>query len=232
MSTIKLDHIELLVGVSNYAIWKRGIPQVLQGEGYWGHVEGSPSKLAPFPCSYEPSPPTEDSSTEIITAYQEWWQKDSKARTIIERRISPVSLNLLPQGLGITARTIWQRLNTLYGWVDVMSQFDLHNRLSRARLKDHSDLDHYVGEFQAGKVEFIEMGVHYSEAEMVHQMLRGLPSTASWTNFKQLLTQVVQDHLDHTDMSSLNSPDDLLLNRIISRLDIKCQRLASERGPH
>ena len=232
MATIKLDHIEPLVGASNYAIWKRGISQVLQGEGYWGHVEGSPNKLAPFPCSHEPSPPTEDSTTEIITTYQDWWQKDSKARTIIERRISPVSLNLLPQGLGVTARTIWKRLNTLYGRVDVMSQFDLRDRLSRARLKDHLDLDRYVGEFQAGRVKFIEMGVPYSEAEMVHQMLRGLPSTASWTNFKQLLTQVVQDHLDRADNSSVDAPDDLLLNRIISRLDIECQRLATEKGLH
>jgi gag-polypeptide of LTR copia-type len=40
MSTIKLDHIELLTGPSNYESWKRGISQVLQGKGYWGHVEG------------------------------------------------------------------------------------------------------------------------------------------------------------------------------------------------
>ena len=233
MATIKLDHIELLVGASNYPIWKRGISQVLQGEGYWGHVEGSSNPFAPFPSSPEPSPPTEKSSTEVITAYQEWWQKDSKARTIIERRISPVSLNLLPQGLGVTARTIWKRLNTLYGRVDIMSQFDLRDRLSRARLKDHTDLDRYVGEFQAARIKFIEMGVTYSEAEMVHQMLRGLPSTASWTNFKQLLTQVVQDHLDHTaTLSPETDTSDLLLNRIISRLDIECQRIATERGFH
>ena len=91
MATIKLDHIELLVGALNYAIWKRGISQVLQGEGYWGHVEGSPNQFAPFPSSPEPSPPDEKSAAEVITAYQEWWQKDSKARTIVERRISPVS---------------------------------------------------------------------------------------------------------------------------------------------
>ena len=230
MATIKLDHIELLVGASNYPIWKRGISQVLQGEGYWGHVEGSTSPFAPFPCSPEPSPPTEKSTAESITAYQDWWQKDSKARTIIERRISPVSLNLLPQGLGVTARTVWKRLNTLYGRVDVMSQFDLRDRLSRARLKDHTDLDRYVGEFQAGRVKFIEMGVPYSEAEMVHQMLRGLPSTASWTNFKQLLTQVVQDHLDRAEALPPDAPADMLLNRVISRLDIECQRLATERG--
>ena len=83
MATIKLDHIELLIGASNFSIWKRGISQVLQDEGYWGHVEGSP--IAPFPRSPEPSPPDQKSSADIITAYHEWWQKNSKARTIIEQ---------------------------------------------------------------------------------------------------------------------------------------------------
>ena len=113
-----------------------------------------------------------------------------------------------------------------------MSQFDLCDRLSRARLKDHLDLDCYVGEFQAGRIKFIEMGVPYSEAEMVHQMLCGLPLTPSWTNFKQLLVQVVQDHLDRPENSSPNVSNDLLLNRVISRLDIECQRLTTERGSH
>src|ERR1700688_2539137 len=102
MSTIKLDHIELLIGASNFVIWKRGISQVLQGEGHWGHVEGSPNKFSSFPCSNEPSPPDKDSKAEDVTTYQDWWQKDSKACAIIEWRISTVSLNFLPQGLGIT----------------------------------------------------------------------------------------------------------------------------------
>ena len=227
MATIKLDHIELLVGASNHALWKRGISQVLQGEGYWGHVEGSLLPFSPFPRSDQPAPCDTTSTAEAITALQEWWQKDSKARTIIERRISPVVLNLLPQGLEVTARTVWERINALYGRVDIMSQFDLRDRLARARLKDHHDLDRYIGEFQAARIKFIEMGVSYSEAEMVHQILRGLPGSPSWVNFRQLLTQVVQDHLDSHAQSPLVA--DALLNRVISRLDIECLHLGSDR---
>lgn len=75
--------------------------------------------------------------------------------------------------------------------------------------KGSPDLDRYIGEFQAGRIKLIEMGVPYSEAEMVHQILRGLSSTTSRTNFKQLLTQVVQDHLDRTETLSSDAPADM-----------------------
>src|ERR1700682_4907069 len=104
MATIKLDRIELLVGASNDIIWKRAISQVLQGEGYWGHVEGRPDLFSPFPRSEQPSPCHTSSTAKEISALQEWWQKDSKARTIIEHRVSPIVLSLLPQGVEVTAR--------------------------------------------------------------------------------------------------------------------------------
>ena len=58
MSTIKLDHIKLLTGASNFDGWKHGISQVLQGEGYWGHVEGDADIYSAFPIEAEPVAPT------------------------------------------------------------------------------------------------------------------------------------------------------------------------------
>jgi hypothetical protein len=51
MSTIKLNHIELLTGSSNFEIWKHSISQVLQGEGYWGHVKGNVDIILHFPLN-------------------------------------------------------------------------------------------------------------------------------------------------------------------------------------
>jgi hypothetical protein len=103
MSTIKLDHIELLVGAANYDAWRRGISQVLQGEGYWGHVEGDANVFSAFPIEPTPDVPTITSTAAQITEYRDWWKADSRARTIIERRITPVTLALLPQGVEVTA---------------------------------------------------------------------------------------------------------------------------------
>ena len=59
MSTIKLDHIELLTGPSNFENWKCGISQVLQGEGYWGHVEGDVNIYSVFPIEPQPAVPSD-----------------------------------------------------------------------------------------------------------------------------------------------------------------------------
>ena len=137
MSTIKLDHIELLTGPSNFDHWKCGISQVLQGEGYWGHVEGDADLFAVFPIEPAPAVPTALSTAAEVTEYREWWKADSKARTIVERRITPVILALLPQGVTVTARSVWESLTDLYSRRDVMSQFELCDRLANAKLKDH-----------------------------------------------------------------------------------------------
>ena len=103
MSTIKLDHIELLTGPTNFKSWKHSISQVLQGEGYWGHVEGDPNIFSAFPIEAQPAVPTVISTPAKITEHCDWWKADSKAHTIVEQCIMPITLALLPQGVAITA---------------------------------------------------------------------------------------------------------------------------------
>ena len=237
MSTIKLDHIELLTGASNFDGWKHGISQVLQGEGYWGHVEGDADIYSAFPIEAEPVAPTVVSTPDEITAYHDWWKADSKACTIVERRITPVILSLLPQGVTVTARNVWESLASLYSQRDIMSQFELQDRLANAKLKDHQDLDQYIGEFKTGRLHFIEMGIPYSEYDMVHSIIRGLPTTGSWAHFSMLITQNTQDHIDSQTHAVVKAAPDTLLNRVISRLVIECQhieasKLAGKSGPN
>ena len=72
MATIKLDHIDLLTGPSNFDSWKRGISQVLQGEGYWGHVEGDANPYSAFPIEPKPAVPTAISTTAKVMEYRDW----------------------------------------------------------------------------------------------------------------------------------------------------------------
>jgi hypothetical protein len=85
MATIKLNHIEFLVGALNYDTWKHGVSQVFQGEGYWGHVKGDPNLFSVFPIEPAPAVPTVISTAAEITEYCKWWKANSKAHTIIER---------------------------------------------------------------------------------------------------------------------------------------------------
>jgi len=47
--TLKLDHIPTLDGMANYPSWSKSIMRTLQGEGFWGFIEGSENPLSPFP---------------------------------------------------------------------------------------------------------------------------------------------------------------------------------------
>src|SRR5258708_23454496 len=114
-------------------------------------------KPAGYPCQSLQA--TAASTPEELTSYHEWWKTDSKARTIIERRITPVILSLLPQGVEVTAQTVWETLKGLYSQRDVMLQFKLRDRLVNAKLKDHHDLDHYLGEFKVRRLRLLKMGL-------------------------------------------------------------------------
>src|SRR6202522_2113393 len=193
---------------------------------FWGTGTGSPGKPQGYPCQ----------SLEV-TEYRDWWKADSKACTIVEQWITPVTLALLPQGVVVTAREVWETLKTLYSRRDVMSQFELRDRLSNAKLKDHRDLERYIGEFKTGRLRFIEMGIPYSEYDMVHSIIRGLPDTGSWAHFSMLVTQNTQDFIDAQSHAVVQAAPDTLLDRIISRLVVECQRIeaskpAGKSGPN
>jgi hypothetical protein len=202
--------------------------RTLQGEGFWGFVEGSDDPLSPFPKVPMPAVAA-NSSAAVLKTYREWWQKDAKVKDIIERCISPVVSTIIPSAETTTARDIWTTLKTLYGRVDVAAQFDLRAHISDVKLEDFTGLDKYIGEFKIARSRFITMGVAFEEGEMVHLLIRNLPLDGVWPNFKQLLTQCAQDHLDRSANLDPPPPPDTLLNIIITRISIECNRLESSR---
>lgn len=228
MSTIKLDHVPLLESAMNFPEWKRFTTQILQAEGYWTHVEGTDGAYDIFPKSLEPTACTAASKADEKAAFKEWWQEDMRARAIILRRISPVTHSHLDTAVGKTARSIWENLHALYERTDILSQFDLRDRLSNATLRDYQDIDRYLGDFKDARLRFIAMGVAYTEFEMVHHIVRGIPDSGTWGHFRQLMTQTMQDHVERERRATTKCEPDTLLNQITMRLTIECQRLESE----
>jgi hypothetical protein len=228
MSTIKLDHVPLLESAMNFPEWKRFTTQILQAEGYWTHVEGTDGAYDIFPKSLEPTACTAASKADEKAAFKEWWQEDMRARAIILRRISPVTHSHLDTAVGKTARSIWENLHALYERTDILSQFDLRDRLSNATLRDYQDIDRYLGDFKDARLRFIAMGVAYTEFEMVHHIIRGIPDSGTWGHFRQLMTQTMQDHVERERCATTKCEPDTLLNQITMRLTIECQRLESE----
>ena len=49
MLKLNLDHIPTLDGAADYPSWNKLIMCTLQGNGFWGFIEGSEHPLSPFP---------------------------------------------------------------------------------------------------------------------------------------------------------------------------------------
>ena len=230
MSTIKLDHVPLLESAQNFPEWKRFITQVLQAEGHWSHIEGTDGQFDIFPKSMEPAKCTAASDEDEKARFKEWWQDDMKVRAIMLRRISPVTHSHLDTSVEKTARSLWEALHTLYARTDILAQFDLRDRLSNAKLRDYHDVGRYLGEFKDARLRFLAMNVAYSEFEMVHHIIRGIPDSGAWGHFRQLMTQTMQDHVERENRLAADSKSDpdTLLDQITTRLTIECQRLEFE----
>ena len=72
------------------------------------------------------------------------------------------------------------------------------------------------------------MSITYTEFEMVHHIIRGIPDSGTWGHFRQLMTQTMQDHVEWERRATTKCEPDTLLNQITMRLTIKCQHLESE----
>ena len=81
------------------------------------------------------------------------------------------------------------------------------------------------------------MGIPYSEYNMVHSIIRRLPSTGSWAHFSMLVTQNTQDHINSQSHAVVKVAPNILLNHIISHIVIECQCIeaskpAGKSGPN
>jgi hypothetical protein len=125
MSDLKLKYIPILEGSTNYTAWARTTTTTLQAEDLWTHIEGVESDpLSLWAASHAPEIDAMSNATQR-KAHREWWWNDVKARSILERRISPLVLNLLPQDMYTTSRAIWMLLKDYFAKTDVRAQFAL-----------------------------------------------------------------------------------------------------------
>ena len=110
-----------------------------------------------------------------------------------------------------------------------MSQFELRDRLANAKLKDHHNLDRYLGKFKVGHLRLLKMGLTYSEYNMVHSIICGLHTTGSWPHFTMLVTQNTQDFIDNQSHATVPAAPNTLLTCIINRLVVECHRIESSK---
>lgn len=200
----KFDHIPELTGADTYLAWMTQIQLVLMNDDLWCHVNdvvdpadllGSASYL---PVAVAPAAPTADE----LLAMRAWLIDDSKAKTIILRRLTPGVSLLIPHTTNTTARGAWQILRDHFHRSDVSSQYVLRRQIQALRMKDSQDGSRYVGQHISYRDRLIGMGATYSNEEAVFHLLTGLPSAAVWQQFKSQLEQRMHDVFSATVVSS------------------------------
>ncbi|OAX32085.1 hypothetical protein K503DRAFT_677394, partial [Rhizopogon vinicolor AM-OR11-026] len=115
-----------------------------------------------------------------LAAMRAWLIDDSKAKTIILRRLTPGVSLLIPRTTNATAREAWKILRDHFHRSDVSSQYVLRRQIQGLRMKDSLDGSRYVGQHISYRDRLIGMGATYSDEEAVFHLLTGLPSAVVW----------------------------------------------------
>ena len=66
-----------------------------------------------------------------------------------------------------------------------MSQYELRSRICSEKLKDADDVARYLGVFKDTRCRFIQVGVSYSNDQLIFDLLQGLPEAIKWQIFKE-----------------------------------------------
>lgn len=206
-ATIKLDHIPTLKGASNFVTWRMLIHSSLKDCGIYGHIKGSDNCWDRYPKTPVPPTPTANSNNNIIEKYQKWWQDNNSAKLLMVQKLSALVVSNLQMSDNTTARMVWDQLTVRYACNDINTQFQIKEKLASIKLKDHKDIDNYIGDFCTGCERLVEMGVSYPQGNVIHHMLCGLPTTQTWPNFKQLMVQLYRDLLTLLSNVSVLKPN-------------------------
>lgn len=202
----KLDHIPELTGPDTYFAWKREVTYALGIEDQWCHVTDTVDPDDVLGCaSFKPIPadpclPTAAESKAI----REWLINDLKAKSIITRHLSMTVQQLISTHHSVTARDAWSILSSHFRRVDMGSQHVVRQSLYALQMKDAADASNYVGQHCVLRERLLRMGVVYTDAEAVFQLLHGLPKTGTWPQFKALITLTLPMHT-LTSVSSFGS---------------------------
>jgi gag-polypeptide of LTR copia-type len=148
MSNLRLDHIPLLEGVQNYREWSKVVKYTLLGEDLWKYVSKGTNQLDLVNYGIPtPDDITSKSSEKDIEKAREFIVHDAKANAIIRCRLAPLISANIPYKHDNSARGTWTYLSEMYDRVDPAAQFTLRAHISTLRLKDATDVERFIGEF-------------------------------------------------------------------------------------
>ena len=133
-----------------------------------------------------PRPVTTKSSEASVNETKTFIVSDVKANATMRHCLSPLVSSNIPSHCDNSMRQTWRHLKTSYERIDTVAQFALRSQLSSLRLRDVSNTERYLGEFNRACEQLTAARVAYSDANAVYQLLFGIPETGTWGMFMQI----------------------------------------------
>jgi hypothetical protein len=197
-SSVRMDHVPTLEGTRNYHEWAKLMKMTLIGDGLWTFVtSNTDSSKEEEVGTWKPDP--KDSSLDaasLETARREFTSGNSRANTVIRRKLTTLTLMGIPDDLEYKARETWEHLRTKYDLVDADARFSIRAHMNTIRLKDASDAECYLADFTTCFQKLASMGKPVDEEDRVFLGLQGIPETGSWGSFKQHMYARMADTAD------------------------------------
>ena len=193
VANLRLDHVPVLEGQSNYQQWERSMKLTMLGEDLWKYVsEGTViTNRAEFGIL---APTLSETPTDTeLTALDKFTASSVRAAAIIQRKLSPTVMMLVPRSIEQDPQAVWKHLRTQYDHADVNAQFAIMNHLEKVRLKDASDTQRYLAEFSNGFERLTNAGMNASENQHIYLVMKGLPDAGPWGLFRHTLQYQISE---------------------------------------
>ena len=202
---VRLDHIPVLEGVDNYRQWVRSMKTTLLGENLWKFVSSGRDPMNEEELG-EWKPEVKDSTDSAqVLARKTFITGNLKTNALIRRKLSPLVLDRLPYDLEMDARGTWDHLRDAYDRIysDLVTRFAIRSYLDTIRLKNASDVDRFLAEFDSCFQKLTAMGKELDSEECIYLVMKGIPETGTWRSFKQKLYMRITDAADSSSPMSL-----------------------------
>ena len=127
-----------------------------------------------------------------VTEAKTFIVNDARANAIMCCRVSPLVSSNIPLCCDDSSHQTWHHLKATYECIDAAVQFVLHSQLSSLHLKDVSDAEHYLGEFNQACEQLTSARITHSKDDTMYQLLFSLLETGSWAVFRQITLAAIQ----------------------------------------
>ena len=194
---------------TNYRYWRIQIAAQLMARELFTYVTGIDERPQPSEVIDDPEASAGSvraARTKYKTEYSAWKKKDQLAASTILVNLEQGPMNYLEDPLQADSKTIWNKLEDLYGKkASPVAVFQLTRQLTNLKHTDGASMSDHLSTFAGIINQMAEAGSTLTESQKCFALLATLPTNGNWSIIVTSLAQL-GDNLDmRTVLSRLST---------------------------